>query len=140
MNLENFMDNFHESAQIRHSTPMCPECCSAENLMVETIQSCVPRVAGWVAVEYSCSKCEAYFAHNASVQDVAALLSNSPASAGVLHFGHHYIHCGEPMEPALIHLGLLKFSEGDLVDAPAATVKSSVLRCKCGFQMRTPNS
>lgn len=45
-------------------------------LIVESIQSCSPRATGMVSVAYRCGMCEALFAHGATVQSVAKLLTN----------------------------------------------------------------
>ena len=45
-------------------------------LIFEFNQSCSPRATGMVSVAYSCGMCEAFFAHGATVESVAKLLTN----------------------------------------------------------------
>lgn len=132
------IDKYAEFPDFRDFPLSCEQCGTAEFLCMESIQPCTPRASGMVAVEYSCENCEAYFAHDATVQNVASILSTTPGPGGVLHFGHFYIHCGEPMELYNIQLSPLKISAGDFVNAPAVPNATKVLRCQCGFQMSIP--
>ncbi len=117
---------------------ICAECHTAEYLIIESIHQHRPKVPGLVEVEYSCGRCESYSAHTSSVQNVATILNNSPASlsvSGVLKFGDHYIHCGEPMEFAHFQSlppGTPNRSLG--AEIPLAPL-FPVLRCLCGFQI-----
>ena len=116
----------------------CANCHTATYLIIESIQQHRPRVPGLVEVEYSCGRCESYSAHTSTVQNIAKILNNSTAglsSSGVLKFGEHYIHCGEPMEFAHFQSlppGTLNNSLG--AEIPLAPLLS-VLRCQCGFQI-----
>ncbi|PYI38633.1 hypothetical protein CVS30_08690 [Arthrobacter psychrolactophilus] len=116
----------------------CVYCRTDLHLIVESIQTPDSKKPGFVSIEYSCGHCEAFFAHDASVESVAKLLANSHCETGVLQFGSYYIHCGEPMTPGRIKLARLKVSDGDLADAPGLAVPSMVLRCRCGFQISLP--
>jgi len=61
--------------------------------------------------------------------------------ANVLVAGGHYVHCGEPMQPADSCLGRLpatSFTDPGLAEVAAAQQKTRVLRCACGFQMDVP--
>ncbi|MCQ9163978.1 hypothetical protein [Arthrobacter sp. STN4] len=119
------------------SSLTCTNCETDEYLIVESIQPHIPRTSGLVSLEYECRSCGAFFAHDASVQDVAKLLANQPGRAGVLHFGRYYIHCGEPMEKGEIRFSTHHPRDGEPADVKA-TFPSVVLRCQCGFQMSIP--
>ena len=127
-----------DSQESPNSSISCTRCRSADHLILELIGPLVPRITGRVSLEYSCGKCESFYVQDASVQEVAKFLTGKPATREVLHFGNSYIHCGEPMEEAEFRLAALRVKEGDLLDAPAVKVESSVLRCQCGFQMSIP--
>lgn len=118
----------------------CTNCLTKKHLIIEAINPPESRTAGLVAIEYSCGKCEAYFAHEARVESVAKLLGKSHSGTGVLQFGAHYIHCGEPMSRGRLKLTTLKVTDGDLVDAPGVAIPTTVLLCRCGFQMAIPIS
>ncbi len=80
---------------------ICTRCGAANDLIIEAIEATIPAVPGHVCLEYSCLSCDSFYGHNASVQQVATLLNAGATTPGVLHFGHHFIHCGEPrLRPA----------------------------------------
>lgn len=117
----------------------CTNCHTDENLIIESINFPAERTPGLVAIEYSCGACEAFFAHDARTESVAKILGRSHSATGVLQFGGHYIHCGEPMSRGRLKITTLKVSDGDLIDAPGVEIPSAVLRCRCGFQMAIPS-
>lgn len=116
----------------------CSSCHSAEHLAIESIQGLNPRIPGRVAGEYSCGRCEAFYAHDASVEAMAKILTNSPMTAGVLKFGRHYIHCGEPMERIDYRLPNLMVHDSSGQDSPPITWRPSQLRCQCGSRIAVP--
>lgn len=118
----------------------CTICHTDQHLIIEAIQPAESRTAGLVSIEYSCGNCEAFFAHEARVESVAKLLGKSRSETGVLQFGAHYIHCGEPMSRGRLKLTTLKVTDGDLIDAPGVAIPTTVLRCRCGFQMAIPTA
>lgn len=126
---------FHE---FRNDGLNCTNCHTDQHLIIEAIHPCDSRSAGLVALEYSCGKCEAFFAHDARVENVAKLLGTVKSETGILQFGPHYIHCGEPMRRGRLKVSTLKVTDGDLIDAPGVAIPSTVLRCRCGFQMAIP--
>ncbi|MHA7306505.1 hypothetical protein ACX80E_14895 [Arthrobacter sp. TMN-49] len=128
----------NELAEFLQTTLSCSYCHTASYLMVESIESLRPKVSGQVSVEYSCGRCDAFFAHDAPVGLVAKLLMNCPTGTGVLKFGRYYIHCGEPMEKAKIRISKVQPSAEGLDPAPAVWLPSKVMRCHCGFQMSIP--
>lgn len=140
MSNSNTAKKFGGSPEFQDAPLLCFTCGTGDFLTVESIQPCVPSAPGWVAVEYSCGNCEAYFAHNATVENVATILATTLGPGGVLRFGYFYIHCGEPMELKDFRLSSLKIARGDLVDAPVVKVATKVLRCRCGFQISVPTA
>lgn len=138
MSIDHSIPNAIDLHGIQGDDLSCVHCLTGLHLIVESIQTPDSKTPGFVSLEYSCGRCEAFFAHDASVENVAKLLANSPCETGVLQFGSYYIHCGEPMTPGRIKLARLKVSDGDLVNAPSMEVPSKALRCRCGFQMSFP--
>lgn len=110
----------------------CSNCRTADFIVIESIQSLVPKQRGWVATEYSCGKCEYFYAAGVPVQAVARFLASVSIPSGVLKFGRHYIHCGEPMAEVKRHG---RGASGDVREGGYPLV---VLRCGCGFQMTLP--
>lgn len=138
MTIDNSIPNAIEFHGLQGDGLSCVHCGTDLHLIVESIQAPDSKTPGFVSIEYSCGRCEAFFAHDASVESVAKLLTNSPCETGVLQFGSYYIHCGEPMTPGRIKLARLKVSDGDLDNAPNMTLPTMVLRCRCGFQLSLP--
>lgn len=126
---------FHE---FHEETLNCTICLTDDHLIIESIHPAGSRIAGLVAIEYSCGNCEAFFAHETRVENVAKLLGNKRSETGVLQFGAHYIHCGEPMRRGRLKLATLQVTDSDLVNAPGVAIPTTVLRCRCGFQMAIP--
>lgn len=118
---------------------ICTNCHTDRHLMVETIQPPDAKAVGLVSIEYSCGRCDAFYAHDAAVESVARILAKSPCDTGVLKFGSYYIHCGEPMIRGRIKLATLQVPGEGITDAPSVKVPMAVLRCKCGFQMTIPS-
>ena len=117
----------------------CPVCHTSADLIIESLQPHQPRRPGMVEVEYSCGRCDSYSAHTASVQAVAKVLQNTPAvcdSSGVLKFGEHYIHCGEPMEDTNPLAAPMPRPSNDPHAEPHGAPLASMLRCQCGFHIQ----
>lgn len=117
----------------------CTDCNTSNHLTIESIQPVVPKTNGWVMVEYSCGKCESFYAHEASVQAVARFLTTSETQPGVLRFGRDYIHCGEPMEAIGVRVTNVGSDDDDLREVLEVRIPTVVLRCHCGFRMLIPD-
>lgn len=117
----------------------CPECHKSCHLDIESIQRLDPHIDGWVMIEYSCGKCESYSSHAVSVQSVAKFLGTTDAPVGVVKFGRHYIHCGEPMEQKELKLHSVHAPSYEQQPILDVVVPSVVLRCRCGFQISIPH-
>lgn len=120
-------------------TLVCPGCGSADDLLIEAIGAISPAESGRVCVEYSCSACGSFYAHAASVQDVAELLNAAVTVPGVLQFGRYFIHCSEPMEEIAEGVSHSR-SPADSQDCPAGPIpiRTRLLKCHCGFQLDVP--
>jgi hypothetical protein len=117
----------------------CSGCGSTDDLIIESIGPIEPKIAGRISVEYSCSACGSFSAHDATVQQVAELLNAGAIAPGVLRFGRYFIHCGEPMEElaeGASHLRPPAGSQGN--PAGPISVRTHRLRCHCGFQLDVP--
>lgn len=128
-----------EDAPLQMPRIVCSGCRTSEHLIVESIESPAPRRDGWIAVEYSCGICESFYAHEASVQDVASFLAEGDEIPGVLRFGRYYIHCGELMEEGDMKISCVGVDEDELTGLHYVRIPSVVLRCRCGFQIAIPN-
>jgi hypothetical protein len=69
-------------------------CRSHASLIIESIVSMRPPVPGVVEIEYTCADCESFYAHAATVEQIAKILNDAQPTGGVLRFGHYFIHCG----------------------------------------------
>ncbi|WP_051389028.1 hypothetical protein [Arthrobacter sp. 35W] len=122
--------------------PWCLECRSDAALIIESIVSRVPPTPGIVHIEYTCAACDSYYAHPAAVEQIATILNNTTTpSSGVLQFGHHYIHCGEPMQEFNAEPIRIRADFPDSHHGPRLTdvsLPTRVLRCQCGFRMSLP--
>lgn len=117
----------------------CPECNKSTRVDIESIERLEPHLDGWVMIEYSCGKCESYSSHAVSVQSVAKFLNTADAPYGVVKFGRHYIHCGEPMEQKHLKLHSVHAPASEKEPILDVVVPSVVLHCRCGFQISIPH-
>jgi hypothetical protein len=118
----------------------CPECQTDEHLIVESIEALHPPQEGLVDVSYTCVECDYFYAHAASVHDVAAVLNRHGQVMGVLQFGGEYLHCGTPM--ISVSSGTSSISGHELSRRHTihdVHLPTRVLRCGCGFQMEVPD-
>ncbi len=117
----------------------CTHCHSAEYLLIESIQSLSPLENWNVDVEYSCGKCESFYAHTASIESVAKLLAARDDPCDVLKIGDYFIHCATPMQETRIRLSAKTENQDDgeenSGDSLSERRASRVLRCRCGFQI-----
>jgi len=119
----------------------CAQCHTNEYLIIESIETLRPPRTGLVEVSYTCVECDFFYAHTASMADVAEVLNRPTQGSGVLQFGGHYLHCGEPMtlvgsEQRSVHATLSTELTGE--GALEVYLRTRVLRCGCGFQMEIP--
>jgi hypothetical protein len=118
------------------------QCETDEYLVIESIDSLRPPRTGLVDVAYTCVECDFFYAHTAAVARVAEALNRAGQRSGVLQFGGHYLHCGEPMTRAgsqqrSVHATLSTELTGE---GPLEVyLRTRVLRCSCGFQMEIPD-
>ncbi len=118
---------------------ICTRCGDADGLLIEAIGAIIPVMPGFVSIEYSCSACGSFYGHGATVQQVAELLNAGATAPGVLHFGHHFIHCGEPMEDIAEDTSRLHPPAGTQNGPPVAMpLRTRLLKCHCGFQLDVP--
>lgn len=120
----------------------CTKCDTDEHLVIESVQALEPPRTGLVDAAYTCRECAYFYAHPATVADVAGVLNRPGPEPVVLQFGGAYLHCGELMMAAS--------SEHHSIYAPLTTedqrerplevyLRTKVLRCPCGFQMEIPD-
>ena len=106
-------------------------------MSIRSIDALRPVSETLVELAYSCTACGLFYAHRADVAQVAVVRNRPRRIPGVLVFGGHYIHCGQPMEKAGAELRRLQ----NPVTTDQATGRlplDPVLRCACGFQMELP--
>ncbi|MFF1831432.1 hypothetical protein [Paenarthrobacter sp. NPDC058040] len=134
--------SFH---QLTHdSRPLgCLHCGSDENVAIESIESLPPHPGElYVHVGYLCRKCQGNYQHRARFREVAAILNRTQSLEGLLRFGGDYFHCGETMTVAGSNIKSIyaPLSTEEPDEEPAVVnVATTVLRCRCGFQLEVPN-
>lgn len=79
MKIEQSTHSTGDVHEFRDEALTCTNCHTNKDLIIEALHPALSRTAGLVAIEYSCGNCEAYFAYDAPVEDVAKLLGK--------HFG-----------------------------------------------------
>lgn len=120
---------------------MCAGCGTDRGITVYSIEALNPRSSGMVEVGYSCIRCRRHFLHSADVGAVATIVNRTSSLTGVLVFGPHYIHCGQPMQKSgseLRRLSAPRFTDRSSEDVLDVYLATRVLRCSCGFQMEMP--
>lgn len=120
----------------------CTQCQTDEYLIIESVDTLRPPRAGQLDVAYTCVECDFFYAHTASVGDVAVVLNRPGQPSGVLQFGGNYLHCGEPMTMAgSRQRSLLATRSTELTREGPLDVylRTRVLRCSCGFQIEIPD-
>lgn len=117
----------------------CAHCHTDRQLIVESIQQAESRCADMVSIEYRCGRCESIFIHDSSWQSASKLLAmRGSHDAGILKFGNHYFHCGEPMTQWRTEISSVNVSDEDLAVSPAVVVPTAALHCHCGFRISVP--
>jgi hypothetical protein len=126
----------------RRDRPLwCSSCRSDAYLIIDTIGPLAPAETDVVEVSYTCIECDVFYAHPATVAQVARIMNRSDCEPGVLQFGGDYLHCGEPMKIQGSDLrGIYAPMHTDRPAArlPDAHLGTRVLHCRCGFQMEIP--
>lgn len=115
---------------------VCAGCGNDRGITVYAIEALSPRLAGMVEVGYSCISCRRHFLHATDVAVVAAFVNRVSSLTGVLIFGPHYIHCGQPMQKSgseLRWLSAPRFTELSTEDVLDVYLDTRVLHCSCGF-------
>ncbi|MFI2563405.1 hypothetical protein [Paenarthrobacter sp. NPDC018779] len=138
----------HLTRLTQDSRPLgCLHCGSDENVAIESIESLPPHPGELqVQVGYVCRKCQGNYRHRARFRDVAAVLNRNQTLEGLLRFAGEYFHCGEAMRIVGSNTKNIyaPLSTDDLPaeappETPAVSVGTSVLRCRCGFQLEVPD-
>jgi hypothetical protein len=135
---------------VGHSPPpdplRCLHCGNGETLEITSIDALdagSPNAGSpfMVAVTFTCTRCGVPCTCDADVSEVARVLNRPGNTAGVLAFGGHYIHCGQPMTAVGTELRSVNGSYSDRLVPEALSVylATRVLRCRCGFQMEIPD-
>lgn len=116
----------------------CTHCGNDGRLTLHSITAASPPSYALVEVGYSCDSCNVHYVGRADAAAVAAVLSRLHSPPGVMVFGGHYVHCGQPMQrlgSEVRQLSAPGFSAGPPEEAFGVHVTARVLRCSCGFQM-----
>ena len=119
----------NENHPTREASLTCTKCQTPEYLILETVDSTIPKIHGRAAVQYSCGNCESFYAQDTSVEEVAVLLQSKNIPADILNFGNTYIHCGEPMTKGELRVVSSNGGWEDSTDIPVVQVESEVLPC-----------
>ena len=120
----------------------CSGCGTNRYLIVETIdwQGADGR-PGILDVAYTCAECDCFYAHSATVGQVAAIVNQPSALAGLLQFGEEYVHCGAPMRVVSHQVRTIDSTgpEQSVEGTFEVVLRTRLLRCNCGFQLELPD-
>ncbi|MDO5753348.1 hypothetical protein [Arthrobacter sp.] len=115
---------------------ICTKCGTSNGLKIEALEGVIPASPDHVSIEYSCSDCDSFYGHRATVQQVARLLNASTPTLGVLRIGRAFIHCGQPMTETLeADAPLGDPASGHYGCSAENAVRFRLLKCNCGFQL-----
>ncbi|WAP51828.1 hypothetical protein OL239_00085 [Arthrobacter sp. ATA002] len=118
------------------NVPWCTHCGTDEYLIIESVEPAVGEdAAEFLEINYTCAECDRFYGHPVQHSPVWARRINVPGTAA------EYLHCGEPMQPK--DTGSVSIFEPlhtgpDAVAVPEVQLDTTLLRCRCGFQMSVP--
>lgn len=115
--------------------PWCTHCGTDEYLIIESVEPAVGSdAAEFLEISYTCSECDRFYGHAVRHAPVWARRMNADSS------DTEYLHCGEPMQPKdSTSVSIFEpVYTGDTFTVPEVQLDTTVLRCRCGFQMSVP--
>ncbi len=120
----------------------CAGCGTDKHLIIESIQAQTPTSSQQLAVFYTCTSCGFSYSHAATVQQAGAILNRRGIQDGLLEFGSHYFHCGEPLRDvatASRSFEAPQTARSRSRNSPLEVhLHTKVLRCRCGFELEIP--
>lgn len=120
----------------------CTTCDTDMHLAIETVQALAPPKGSLVDVAYTCVECSFFYAHPATLSQLALVLRRPNPGTGLLQCAGLYFHCGRPMRTIRSAVGTIFSSVpvGDSFDGfPEVSIPTRLLRCGCGFQIEIPD-
>lgn len=116
--------------------PWCTQCGTDDYLIIESVEPAVgDDAAEFLEISYTCSECDSFYGHPVRHSSVRARQLKSDSTAA------QYLHCGEPMQPkdsAIASIFEPVFTDPDGTPVPEVQLDTTVLRCRCGFQISVP--
>ncbi|MFJ7749685.1 hypothetical protein ACIQXM_06985 [Arthrobacter sp. NPDC097144] len=117
--------------------PWCTHCGTDEYLIIESVEPAVGKdAAEFLEISYSCSECNRFYGHPVRHSAVRARSVNADSSEDA-----EYLHCGEPMQPRdteTVSIFEPLFTDPDGAAVPKVQLDTTLLRCRCGFQISVP--
>ena len=116
--------------------PWCTYCGTDEFLIIESVEPAVGEdAAEFLEISYTCSECDRFYGHPVRHSPVWARRMNADSAVT------QYLHCGEPMQPkdtSSVSIFEPVYTGPDTIVFPEVQLDTTVLRCRCGFQMGVP--
>ena len=116
--------------------PWCTHCGTDEYLIIESVETAVGEdAAEFLEISYTCSECDRFYGHPVRHSSVWARCLTADSSVT------EYLHCSEPMQPrdtSTVSIFEPVFTNPDGDPAPEVQLDTTVLRCRCGFQISVP--
>ncbi|WP_341394720.1 hypothetical protein [Arthrobacter sp. G119Y2] len=118
------------------NAPWCTNCGTDEYLIIESVEPAVGEdAAEFLEISYTCSECDRFYGHPVRHSPVWARRMNTTGTDA------EYLHCGEPMQPkdtTSVSIFEPVYTGPDTITVPEVQLDTTVLRCRCGFQMSVP--
>ena len=115
--------------------PWCTQCGTDDYLIIESVEPTVGEdAAEFLEISYTCSECDNFYGHPVRHSSVRARQLNAENTA-------QYLHCGEPMQPKDTSTASIfepVFTDPEGARVPEVQLDTTVLRCRCGFQISVP--
>ena len=116
--------------------PWCTHCGTDDYLIIESVEPAIGEDASeFLEISYTCSECDRFYGHPVRHSSVRARQLNAESTTA------QYLHCGEPMQPKDTSTSSIfepVFTDPDGAPVPEVQLDTTVLRCRCGFQISVP--
>ncbi|MDN3481277.1 hypothetical protein QMA10_04985 [Arthrobacter sp. APC 3897] len=116
--------------------PWCTHCGTDDYLIIESVEPAVGDDATeFLEISYTCSECHRFYGHPVRHSSVRARELQPDSTTA------QYLHCGEPMQPRDSTVSSIfepVFTDPDGPPAPEVQLDTTLLRCRCGFQISVP--
>ena len=115
--------------------PWCTHCGTDDYLIIESVEPATGKdAAEFLEISYTCSECDRFYGHPVRHSSVWARRISADSMDA------EYMHCGEPMKPKdTTSVSIFEpLFTGSMPAVSEVQLDTTVLRCRCGFQISVP--